>query len=60
MRVAVETRIEALEGELKNAHSELSKTEADLNEDRARICTAVADFKKSLVFESFVESKRPQ
>ena len=44
LRVAVETRIEALE--------------ANLNEVRAKIRTAVADFKKSPVFESIVESKR--
>ena len=58
LRVVAETRIEALEGELKDAHPELSKTETDLNEARAKIRTDVADFKKSAIFENFVESKR--
>ena len=49
-----------LDGELTDARTELNKTEADLDEARARICTAVEDFKKSPVFESFVESKRQQ
>ena len=60
MREAAETRIQALKGELKDAHIELGKTETDLNEARGKIRTAVADFKKSPVFESFVESKRRQ
>ena len=59
-RVAARTRIKVLEDEPEDAHTELSKTEADLNEARARICTAVADFKKSSAFENFVESKRQQ
>ena len=60
MSVATKTRIEALEGELKDAHTKLSKTEADLNEDRAKIRTAVADFNKSATFDNFLESKRQQ
>ena len=60
LRMATKNRIEALEGELKEAKIELSKTEAELNEARAKIRTTVADFKKSPIFESFVESKRQQ
>ena len=60
MRVAAETRIEVLEGELKNAHTELSKTEADLNETSAKIRTAIVDFKQSTAFENYVESRRQQ
>ena len=52
--------IQALEDELKTAHSELIKTEADLNGARARIRTAVVEFKKSPIFESYIESKRQQ
>ena len=60
LRGVVETRIEALEGELKDARTELNKTEADLNKARVRICTAVADFKNRPAFENFIESKRQQ
>ena len=51
---------EALEGELKDARTKLSKTEADLNEARARIRIVVVDFKNSPVVENFIESKRQQ
>ena len=37
----------ALEGELKIARGALSRTEDDLNEARARIRSAVADYKNS-------------
>ena len=37
MRVAAETRIQALEGELKTAQGTLSRIEANLNVARARI-----------------------
>ena len=60
LRGAAETRIEALEGELKDAHTELRKTEANLNKARVKIRTAVADFKQSTVFENYVESRRQQ
>ena len=60
LRAVAETRIEALEGKLKDAHIELSKTEANLNEARAKTCTTVADFKQSTSFESYVESRRQQ
>ena len=60
MRVASEERIQALEDELKTIRGELSKAEANLNGVRARIRTAVADFKQSPVFESYIESKRRQ
>ena len=58
MRVAAETRIQALGDELKTARSELIKTEADLNGARVRICTTVADFKKSPICESYIELRR--
>ena len=51
---------EALEGELKDARTKLSKTEADLNEARTRIRTTIADFKNSPAFENFIEAKRQQ
>ena len=60
MREAAETRIQALEGELKDARTELGKTKADLNEARGKIRNAMADFKKSPIFKSFDESKRQQ
>ena len=44
LRVAAETRIQALEGELKTAQDTLSRTEADLNGARARIQSAMADY----------------
>ena len=60
MRGAVETRIQALEDELKDAKTELRKTEADLNKAKAKIRTAEADFKKSAAFEHYVDSSRQQ
>ena len=60
MRGAAESRIQALEGELKEARGELSQTEADLNGARARICSAVADFKNSPAFDNLIELRRRQ
>ena len=58
MRVASETRIQALGDKLTTVRGELSKAEADLKGTRARIRTTVADFKKSPVFENYIESGR--
>ena len=60
MRKASETRIKALEDELITVRGELSKGEADLNWVRARIRTAIADFKNSPLFENYIESRRRQ
>ena len=60
LRVAAETRIQALEYELKTARGTLSRTEADLNGARARIRSAVADDKNSPTFDNYVELKRQQ
>ena len=60
MRVAAETRIQVLRDELKAIRGELSKAKADLIGAKARICTAMADFKRSPVFESYIESRRQQ
>ena len=38
----------------------LSRTEADLNGARARIRSAVADFKNSPAFDNLIEGKRQQ
>ena len=58
MSVATKTRIEALEGELKEASIELENSEAALNEAKAKTRTVVTDFKKSTAFENFIKSKR--
>ena len=58
MRVETKTRIEALEGERKEANIELEKWDATVNEARANICTAIADYKNSSAFENYIESKR--
>ena len=59
LRGAAETRIPALEGELKTARGELSRTKVDLNETRARIRFAEADYKNSPAFEwNFIEEVR--
>ena len=55
-----ESRIQVLEGELREARGELSRTEADLNEARARIRSAVADFKNSPAFDNHVKMRRQQ
>ena len=60
MRVATDTRIQVLRDELKIVRGKLSKAEDDLNGARARIRTTVADFKRSPVFENYVESRRRQ
>ena len=60
MRIAAERRIQALEGKLKTAQGTLSKTEADLYGARARIRSAVADYKKSPAFDNHVELRRQQ
>ena len=60
MRVTAETRIQALEGELKTAEGTLRRTEADLNGARARIRSAVADYKNSPAFDNYVELRRQQ
>ena len=60
IRTASETRIKALEEELKGVRGVLNKTEADLNRARARIHFIVADFENSPSFESFIESRRQQ
>ena len=60
MRAASKTRIQALEDELKTVRGVLSMTKADVNGARARIHTAVADFRKSPVLESYIEARRRQ
>ena len=60
LRVAVETRIQALDGELKTALGTLRRTKADLNGAKARIRSAVADYKNSPVFYYHVEMRRQQ
>ena len=60
MRGAAESRIQALEGEPKKARGVLSRTEADLNGARARIRSAVADFKNSPAFNNHIELRRQQ
>ena len=60
LRVVAETKIQALEGKLKTVQGTLSRTEADLNGARARICSAVADYKKSPAFDNHVELRRQQ
>ena len=53
-------RIQALDGELKAALGTLRRTEADLNGAKARICSAVPDYKKSPTFENLTELRRQQ
>ena len=60
MRGAAESRTQVLEGELKEARGVLSRTEADLNEARVRIRSAVADFKNSPAFDNLIELRRQQ
>ena len=60
LRVVTETKIQALEGELKTAQGTLSRTKADLNGARARIRSAVTDYKKSPAFDNYVELRRQQ
>ena len=60
IRTASETRIKALEEELKGVRGVLSKIEDELNGARARIRSAVADYKKSPSFENYVELRRQQ
>ena len=55
---AAETRIEAFKGELKEANIELEKRDNAINEARAKIRTAVADYKRSTAYENYVKSKR--
>ena len=58
MKGAAESRIQVLEGELKEARGVLSQTKADLNGARARIRSAVADFKNSPTFDNHIELRR--
>ena len=58
MRGAAESRIQVLEGELKEARGVLSRTEADLNGARVRIRSAVVDFKNSPAFDNLIELRR--
>ena len=60
MRGTAESRIQVLEGEHKEARGVLSRTEADLNGARARIRSAVADFKNSPAFDNLIELRRQQ
>ena len=60
MRVAVETRIQALDGELKIALGTLRRTKADLNGARAIIRSTVADYKNIPAFDNHVELRRQQ
>ena len=60
LRGAAELRIQALEGEMKVARGELSRTEADINGARARIRYALADFKNSPAFDNHVKLRRQQ
>ena len=60
MRAASKTRIQALEDELKTVRGVLSMTKADVNGARARIHTAVVDFKQRSIFESCIELRRQQ
>ena len=54
LRGAADSRVQVLEGELKEARGVLSRTEADLNGARARIRSAVADFRNSPAFENLI------
>ena len=60
LRGAAETRIPALEGELKTARGALSRTEADLNGAGARIRSTEADYKNSHALDNHVEMRRQQ
>ena len=60
LRVAVETRIQALDGELKTALGTLRRTKADLNGAKARIRSAMADYKNNPAFDNHVEMRRQQ
>ena len=60
MRVVAETRIQALEDELKTAQGTLSRIEAYFNGARARIRSAVAYYKNSPTFNNYVELRRQQ
>ena len=60
LRGAADSRVQVLEGELKEARGVLSRTEADLNGARARIRSAVADFRNSPAFESLIELRRQE
>ena len=55
LREAAETKLQMVEGELQEVTTELKMNEAALNEARAKICIAVADYKKSTAFENYVE-----
>ena len=58
LRGAAESRIQALEEELKSERGNKQLVEHELNGVRARIRSAVADFKKSPAFESIIELRR--
>ena len=60
IRTVSETRIKALEEELKGVRGVLNKIEADLKGARARIRSAMAEFKNSPGFESYIELRRHQ
>ena len=58
LRETAEAKLQAEEGELQEATTELKKNDATLNEARAKIRTAIADYKKSTVFNNYIELKR--
>ena len=55
MRDAAEAKLQAVEGELQYANTELKNRDAALNKARAKICTVVADYKKSTSFDNYIE-----
>ena len=60
MRGVAESRLQVLEGELREERGDKCRIEADLNGARARIRSVVADFKNSPVFENVIELRRQQ
>ena len=60
LRGAAESRIQALEEELKAERGDKQLVEHELNGVRARIRSAVADFKKSPAFENIIELRRQE
>ena len=58
MREAAEAKLQAVDGELQEATTTLKKNDAALDDARANIRTAIANYKKSIAFDNYVESKR--
>ena len=60
MRGAAESRVQALEGELKVERGDKRRVEDELNGARARIRSAVADYKNSPAFKNLIELRRQE